>query len=172
MSDYDWSRFKRSIFIEADPERVFEAWIVPEQIGTWFLKHADFTRSDGSERPPSDRIQAGDSYAWQWWNYEGVERGEVKLVDQKERRLEFSFAGECSVIVTVEVKDGDTLLRLEQNNIPLDEKSKRDIHMGCGQGWAFWMVNLKSWLEHGILLHDLESHHKNKEYGFCELINR
>lgn len=172
MKDYDWSRFKRSVFIKADPERVFDAWIIPEQITTWFLKRADFNTPAGTLRPSNEKIEAGDSYAWQWWNYDETERGEVLTVDRDARRLEFTFAGDCRVIVTVEVRNGDTLLRLEQNNIPLDEKSKRNIHMGCGQGWAFWMVNLKSWLEHDILLHDLESHHKNKDYGFCELINR
>jgi uncharacterized protein YndB with AHSA1/START domain len=172
MSDYDWSRFKRSIFIKAKPERVFEAWSRPEQIATWFLRRADFTTSDGTAREPSQRIEAGDNYSWNWWNYEGTEEGQVTRVNASERHLEFTFAGDCTVIVDVEVKDGDTLLRLEQIDIPLDEKSKREIHMGCGQGWAFWMVNLKSWLEHEVLLHDRESHHKNKDYGFCELINR
>ena len=172
MSSYDWSRFKRSIFIDAPLNKVFDAWIVPEQISTWFLKQADFTQEDGSVRSPKEHIEAGDTYAWQWWNYAETEHGLIKLVDRAERRLEFTFAGECTCIVTVAKKEGDTLLTLEQINIPLDEESKRNIHLGCGQGWAFWMVNLKSWLEHGILLNDKKSKHQTKDYGFCELINR
>ena len=172
MSTYDWSRFRRSIFINASPEKVFDAWIIPEQIETWFLKRAEFTRSDGTARDQSDVIEAGDTYAWNWWNYDGTEEGVVKKVDRGGHHLEFQFAGEGTVIVDVEVVQGDTLLRLEQVDIPLDDESRRNIHMGCSQGWAFWMVNLKSWIEHGILLHDQASHHKNKDYGFCELINR
>jgi uncharacterized protein YndB with AHSA1/START domain len=172
MSTYDWSSFKRSIFIDAPLDKIFDAWIIPEQISTWFLKKADFTQAEGSIRQQSDRIKAGDTYAWQWWNYSETENGRVKLVDRPARRLEFSFAGECTCIVTVMERDGENLLTLEQKDIPLDEESKRGIHVGCGQGWAFWMVNLKAWLEHGILLNDGESKHKSKDYSFCELINR
>ena len=172
MSTYDWSRFKRSIFIDVTPDKVFDAWVIPEQIETWFLKRADFTQADGSARPKDAYIAAGDSYSWNWWNYEETEENAVTLVDRESRHLEFKFAGDCTVIVHVEERAGDTFLRLEQKNIPLDEQSQREIHMGCGQGWAFWMVNLKSWLEHGIVLHDFESQHKNKDFGFCELINR
>ncbi len=172
MSEYDWSRFKRSIFIHASPDEVFDTWITPAKIETWFLKRADFTKPNGSLRGKSDRIEAGDHYAWNWWNYDGTEEGVIKKVDLSKRHLEFQFAGEGTVIVDVEVVASDTLLRLEQVDIPLDEESKRNIYMGCSQGWSFWMVNLKSWLEHDVLLHDMESHHKNKDYGFCELINR
>jgi len=172
MEDYDWSKFKRSVFIKAPLETVFDAWLIPERISTWFLRQADFSRADGSMRRQHERIESGDTYAWQWWNYSETEKGRVILVDRSSMRLEFSFAGDCICIVTVQEREGDTLVTLEQKSIPLDEESKRNIHIGCGQGWAFWMVNLKSWLEHGILLHDLESHHKNKDFGFCELINR
>ena len=172
MSTYDWSSFKRSIFIDAPLDKVFDAWIIPEKITTWFLRQADFTRSDGSIRKQHEHIETGDTYYWQWWNYSDIEHGRIKFVDRSKHRLEFSFAGECTCIVTVNKKDGDTLLTLEQIDIPLDEESRRNIHLGCSQGWAFWMVNLKSWIEHGILLNDGESKHATKDYAFCELINR
>ena len=50
--------------------------------------------------------------------------------------------------------DKEVELILRQNNIPTDEKNMVNVHMGCNLGWSFWMVNLKAWLEHGILLND------------------
>lgn len=150
MAEYNWTRFKRSIFIDASPDAVFEAWIQPSQICTWFLKQADYTSKEGSLRCQSDFIATGDSYAWQWWNYATTEHGLIHAVDRDNRTLAFSFAGDCRVIVRVEVIERDTILRLEQSDIPTDEQNKRDIHIGCGQGWSFWMLNLNAWLEHGV----------------------
>lgn len=173
MTDYDWSWFKRSVFIDATPEEVFNSWITPSMITTWFLLRADFQSPEGEKRAADGHISEGDLYEWLWWNYDGIENGKILKLDVEARHLEFSFANDaCTVIVDVEVRDGDTLLRLEQKDMPTDETNKRNLHLGCSQGWSFWMVNLKSWLEHGILLHDQESHHKNKDFGFGELINR
>jgi hypothetical protein len=29
-----------------------------------------------------------------------------------------------------------------------------NIHVGCSNGWTFWLANLKAFLEHGILLNE------------------
>ena len=173
MSDYDWSCFKRSLFLNVDPDTVLSAWITPSKLATWFLLKADYLDDKGDHRDPDQHIEVGDTYEWQWWNYEGIEKGKILDLDFKKRHLEFSFASEqCTVIVDIEVRKGDTLLRLEQINIPTDEENKIDLHLGCCQGWSFWMVNLKSWLEHGVILHDREVFHRTKDFGFAELINR
>lgn len=103
MSTYDWSRFKRSVFINAPADKVFEAWITPSQIATWFLLRADFTDSHGNRRDPDSNIEEGDTYEWQWWNYDGVENGTILKLDKEKRHLELSFASDqCTVIVDVE----------------------------------------------------------------------
>lgn len=172
MSEFHWDRFKRSIFIDAPSEKIFNAWVIPDQIETWFLKRAVFRDREGVERAGDTTIESGDSYAWNWWNYSITEEGRIITVDKNSKHLEFNFAKECIVTVNVNNVKGDTLLTLEQKNIPTDEDNRRNIHMGCSQGWSFWMANLKAWLEHGILLHDQESTHRTEDYGFCELINR
>ncbi|NNC82792.1 MAG: SRPBCC domain-containing protein [Flavobacteriales bacterium] len=173
MSDFDWSRFKRSIFIQADPARVFQAWTTPEQVATWFLEEARYTAPDGTERRPDETIQEGDSYTWKWWNYPHTEQGTITRLDRDKRHMEFTFASDkCTCTVDVEVREGDTLLRLEQSGMPTDDETKKNLHLGCSNGWSFWMVNLKSWLENDQLLHDRQSRHKTEEFEFCELINR
>jgi uncharacterized protein YndB with AHSA1/START domain len=170
---FDWSRFKRSIFIQSTPDKVFQTWIIPANISTWFLQEAKFFDSKGKQRGQQEEIQAGDSYEWRWWNYPHTESGKVLACDKEKQHLEFSFASDkCLVKIDVEVTEGDTLLRLEQLGMPIDDEHKKNLHLGCSNGWGFWMVNLKAWLEHGILLHDRATKHKTEDYEFCELINR
>jgi len=44
--------------------------------------------------------------------------------------------------------------------------------MGCSQGWSFWMVNLKAWLEHGILLNEKEAIEQELGIDSAEIVNR
>ena len=41
---------------------------------------------------------------------------------------------------------------LTQYEIPTDEAAKKNFFYGCSLGWSFWLVNLKAYLEHGIVL--------------------
>jgi len=63
------------------------------------------------------------------------------------------------------------LLSLNQSKIPLDEKSKLEIFYGCSNGWAFWLTNLKSFLEHGILLNETEINLKPFQIAGYEFVN-
>ena len=72
--------------------------------------------------------------------------------------LRFTFAGSCVVTVTVKIESGETIVELQQENIPLDEDARVHYHLGCLTGWTFYLANLKSVLEGGI---DLRN--KNKE---------
>ena len=173
MEKYHWDYFTRSIFIDAPRERVFKAWTIPEQIETWFLEKAEFFDLSGQARSKDEPIQNGDKYQWKWWNYGNVEEGRVQTIDAEMRYIDFLFVGEkCPVRVLFKEHNQKTLLRLSQSQIPEDEKSKVNIHMGCSQGWSFWMVNLKAWLEHGILLHQKEEIAEEMGFEMMELVNR
>lgn len=173
MEYYHWDYFTRSLFINAPRSKVFDAWTIPEQIETWFLEKADFTDQNQLPRPGNERIQDGDRYAWKWWNYPIIEEGKVQKVDPEERYLDFLFVGEkCPVRVLFQEFNDKTLIRLSQTGIPNDDKGKSQIHMGCSQGWSFWMVNLKAWLEHGVLLHERAEIPNVEEFELMELINR
>jgi hypothetical protein len=64
--------------------------------------------------------------------------------------VSFVFAGHCVVTVTIGTLDDETIVQLTQGNIPVGEEGKVDIHIGCMQGWTFYLANLKSILEGGI----------------------
>ena len=46
--------------------------------------------------------------------------------------------------------EGETIVELTQFNIELDDRSKSIFHVGCMQGWTFYLANLKSIMEGGI----------------------
>lgn len=148
----DWSQFTRRIFIKAPIEKVFNAWAVQGQMEEWFLLKAEFSRNNSSLQN-GDAIVTGDSFLWKWHGWDEAEQqGEVlSLIANKQMSMTFSPAG----IVTVDfikTEDNLTQLILHQSSIPTDEDGKLNFFYGCSLGWSFWMVNLKAWLEHGILL--------------------
>ena len=69
-------------------------------------------------------------------------------------QIQFSFAGHCKVSVSLQQEKNSVLVTLKQSNIPTDDKNKMNIHVGCSNGWSFWLANLKAFLEHGILLNE------------------
>ncbi|MCX6145380.1 MAG: hypothetical protein NTZ35_19410 [Ignavibacteriales bacterium] len=78
--------------------------------------------------------------------------------------LRFTFAGSCLVSVNMTVDGGLTIVELRQENIPLDEASRVNYHLGCMTGWTFYLANLKSILEGGIDL-------RNKNEKLHKLVN-
>ena len=79
-------------------------------------------------------------------------------------QVQFSFAATCTVTVTIKKELGETIVELTQENIPLDESSKVKYHLGCMEGWTFFLANLKSILEGGIDL-------RNKNVKLSQLVN-
>ena len=165
MAEYDWSKFKLRINIKTYGHLVYDMWARPENIERWFLSRAEFTMPDGQPRSKDTYIQAGDVYAWNWFGHPDTttERGKVlEMVDKK--LIKFTFAGECIVTVSIKVEDGEVIVELAQENIPLDEKSKVGFHLGCSNGWTFYLANLKSVLECG---HDL----RNRNLNLKQMVN-
>lgn len=48
----------------------------------------------------------------------------------------------------MEIESGESILRLDQFEIGSDDD--RNIFLGCGEGWTFYLANLKSILEGGM----------------------
>jgi hypothetical protein len=103
---------------------------------------------------------AGNSYGWFWYLYEDAMKGRITAANGKDF-LQFTFEGEC----LVDMEDhGYTVVDLTHHNIPTDDNSKKNIRLGCSNGWAFYLVNLKSVYEAGIDL-------RNKDANLSPMIN-
>jgi uncharacterized protein YndB with AHSA1/START domain len=149
MKDFDWTQFTKRIAINAPMDVLYKAWTTAEELEKWFLKKARFYDSGREEIPLTQTISAKMNYLWNWFLYDETEKGEITIAIGKDH-LQFTFAGSCLVDVTFRREHEHTIVELKQSGIPLDDKSKIDIRLGCSSGWSFYMVNLKSVYEGGL----------------------
>jgi len=151
----DWTTFTRRILISDPVEKVFEAWASPAQMEVWFLLNAVI-----EDKPKTEQYQKEDTYRWTWhgWPNHTQEGKVLSVVANKEFGFTFGEAGK--VLVTFQESDGRTELQLTQSEIPTDDLAKYQYYYGCTNGWSFWMINLKAYLEHGILLDERSDTHQ------------
>ncbi len=159
---YDWSRFSKRININANTQTIFDAWTKQEDLEKWFLCKAEFHTTNNSLRAKNDTIQTGDIYEWMWHGSDFVANGKVLATNGKDR-LQFTFF-DCPVTVTIQEEAGENVVELCQENIPIDEESIVNLHLGCSRGWTFYLANIKSILEGGIDL-------RNRNKGLIDVIN-
>ena len=165
MSTYDWSRFSTRINICAGIRDSYDAWATRSGLERWFLRLAEFTKSDNTPRADRDGIAKGDSYRWLWHGYDDsvVEKGTILDANGNDR-IRFTFAGSCIVTIAIRKEESETIVELVQENIPLDDAARVNYHLGCMTGWTFYMANLKSILEGGVDL-------RNKNRDLKKVIN-
>jgi uncharacterized protein YndB with AHSA1/START domain len=162
MQAYDWTQFARRIDTKASVETVYKAISTPAGFECWFLRLAEFTTLTGRLRRKHEALEKGDTYRWLWHGYadETEEKGTILNANGQDT-VEFTFAGSCTVTITVSKEQGETIITLCQKNIPVDEKSKANWHLGCSTGWTFYLANLKSVLEGGLDLRNKDEMLKN-----------
>lgn len=155
MDGLNLTEFTRKIYLKASLEKVYSCWATEAGLCEWFLRTAAFTNPSGQRRGKHEAAASGDGYAWQWYNWEGTETGQVLAANGTDL-LELGFAGDSKVQVRLEPRGDSVLLTLCQSNIATDPESTLNIHYGCSNGWTFWLANLKAWLEYGIQLGERE----------------
>jgi uncharacterized protein YndB with AHSA1/START domain len=145
---YDWSKFTLRIGIEASQQAIYDAWTSKELIELWFLRKAETKNNKGVEKDCFAKFEEGDSYTWSWYGYDAEESGSI-LASNGTDAFGFSFgkAGDCYIRIYEE--EGENIMELSQINIPTDERSQHEFHLGCKMGWTFYLSNLKSILEGG-----------------------
>ena len=78
--------------------------------------------------------------------------------------VKFTFSGGSIVSVSIESRNGLTVLELTQENIPEESDPSKNLFVQCQVGWTFYLANLKSILEGGIDLRnkrlDIDSNFK------------
>ena len=164
-TEYDWSRFVKRININAPAEQLYKAWVTRAGIESWFLRMGEFSEANGSLLPNDTPVQKGNKYTWRWFGYpdDTTECGEIIEANGKDM-LVFTFATQMKVRIKIKTEEGENLVELEQYDIPVNEKGKTNFHIGCMEGWVFYLANLKSIVEGGIDL-------RNKNEKLEKVIN-
>ncbi len=158
-TEYDWSRFTKRIDVKASPEKLYNAWATRSGIESWFLRLGEFSTADGLILANDKPVQKGIKYTWRWHghNDDATEHGEIIEANGIDL-LVFSFGATMKVRVQVKVEEATNIVELEQYDIPTDEKGKTNFHLGCAEGWVFYLANLKSVMEGGIDLRNKNEH--------------
>lgn len=164
MENYDWSKFMKRIDINASIQEIYDCWTTQEGMEKWFLRLGEFSNSESALNDMTP-VQKDDSYKWMWHGYsdEVVEYGKILEANGYDL-FQFTFAEQCVVTVKIYSENDETIVELIQENIPTDENSKVQFHLGCSTGWVFYLANLKSILEGGIDL-------RNKKVTLSKMIN-
>lgn len=149
MENFNWTAFSKKIAIKSTRAKLYDAWSKSEDIEKWFLQSCNNTKSDGQLRESNENFEKGDNYQWTWYLYDGLEKGKIVEANGVDL-LRFTFAGDCLVEVKFSEIQDNIIVELSQSNIPTDDKSKKDIRLGCESGWSFFLLNLKSVYEGGI----------------------
>lgn len=166
MNDsYAGGKFCKRITVACTPQQVYDAWTSQEKLEKWFLRKAEFTPPDGSVRPAASPVEQGDRYFWLWHGYgdDSFEKREVLEANGRDC-FRFKFSGDCTVSVYAKTEDGETICELWQEDIPQVDDPGSSLYVLCGEGWTFYLANLKSYLEGGIDL-------RNKNAAISKVVN-
>ncbi|MTI21461.1 SRPBCC domain-containing protein [Fulvivirga sp. RKSG066] len=160
-----WSTFTKKINVKADINQLYKAWATQSGIEKWFLRSAVYTKPDDNVRARDEYIQKGDKYLWHWHGFPDSVREEQEVISANGRdEIAFTFTGDCLVTVKLTRYNDQTIVSLTQSNIPEDNNPDTNLHIGCGEGWTFYLANLKSIIEGGIDL-------RNKSLDIQGVIN-
>lgn len=145
----DWSQFTKRIPVNATTRAIYNAWAIPEEIERWFLARADYTSADGAPKPRSERVRSGDRYTWQWFGFPGGSTEKGQIVEANgHNTFAFTFADNCIVEISIMPEKAERIIQLTQKRIAPDDQLR--LYIGCGEGWTFYLANLKSFLEGGL----------------------
>jgi len=165
MQKSAWIKFTKRIPVNADIETIYKAWATGNGLESWFLRKAEFVTAENVLRPPDSPIWKGDSYTWLWHGYDDGSAEKRKVVEANGKDIiRFEFSGDSIVSVNVLVEEGQTIVQLIQEHIPLADDPSSSLYVACGEGWTFYLTNLKSILEGGIDL-------RNKDVNIKRVIN-
>ena len=157
MAIKKWTSFTKRIVVDTPRRTLYQAFATQLGLESWFLRTALYYGVDGSRIPDSALAHAGCSYRWNWfgWDDSVTQTGNI-LAANGYNQIDFTF--HSPMIVTVQISEAKkgSIVELTQKNIPTDDESKTNFFVGCGEGWTFYLTNLKSVLEGGLDLRNKE----------------
>lgn len=166
MSNFDWTRFTMRINVNADLAILYNAWATRKGIEEWFLRRSEYHDKDGQLKAFDERVIEGDTYRWFWhgWSDQTDEKGRI-LRANGVNELAFSFGKAGNCFISIQPYNNEYMVELIQDQIPDTEEGRQNYHLGCKQGWTFYLTNLKSMLEGGIDL-------RHRDIATTEMANK
>ncbi|HRD57380.1 MAG TPA: SRPBCC domain-containing protein [Ferruginibacter sp.] len=167
---YDWTQFTKSITVKTTKEKLYHAFASRQGMEQWFLRQCEYKTGQGNFLEANECASSGIQYRWLWWGWsdDTVESGQVLQangIDVFEFTFNANGKNNMNIKISLHAEGNEWRVSLHQYNIPIDEESKTMYHVGCGEGWTFYLTNLKSVMEGGIDL-------RNKDEKVKKVINK
>jgi uncharacterized protein YndB with AHSA1/START domain/uncharacterized protein YciI len=159
----DWLGFTQAIHVRAAAADAWRLLATTEGLERWFPARAEATTADGRPWPRDRALEQGVRLRLTWpstgtCDAAGrAERGEVSeengvLRVEPPQRIRLGWYEDKGWVElrVVPRPDGRVTVELEQRMNPTaDFRLLESAYVGCREGWAFYLANLKSVLEHG-----------------------
>ncbi|MFM1822558.1 MAG: hypothetical protein RI967_824 [Planctomycetota bacterium] len=172
----DWLRFTQRVHLAAAPTVAWPLLSTTAGLERWLVRRATASRADGTACAPDEPLPAGGRLTLAWpalaqepsadaatgaTETNAIESHEPATTREAAARLRIGWYEDCgSVEFRLEPHAGGATLVLEQRMRPTrDFALVESAHVGCRQGWAFSLANLKAVAEHGIDLRDPRPDH-------------
>lgn len=163
MKNFDWTSFAKRIAIRSSLAEIYGAWTTGINLEKWFLESVTFRDKQGKLFDHTKSVGSGISYDWFWFLDSTPMHGEILDANGTDF-IQFTFEGPSIVDVRLSEFEDYVIVELRHHSIPQDDFSKEHIRLGCSNGWAFYLHNLKSIYEGGIDL-------RNKDEKLGVMIN-
>ena len=165
MDNTKWSKFTKRIPVNSSKTEIYNSWTTRQGLERWFLRSAIYESRDGIERNADEGAQKGDTYRWFWHGYpDSVFEENVVSDANSEDLFQFMFSGDNLVTVRIKEISSACMVEITQEEIEWNDDPAKNLLVGCGEGWTFYLANLKSVLEGGLDL-------RNKELEITGVIN-
>jgi len=116
MNSYDWSKFEIFIYIESNPEKLFNKWATASGLESFCMKKVGYESLERKVRDRNEHVKPGDKYIWEFI-HGSILQGiivEVKL----NQKISFTF-GEQSIVDKLYTDtwswDGQSWVRISDN---------------------------------------------------------
>jgi uncharacterized protein YndB with AHSA1/START domain len=128
-------------FIKAPPKTVFEYLTDPEKLRKWFVSDAMIPK------------KKGQPYYFEWATGKRCAGNVISFIPGK--RFEVPWSERTVVRFSMSPKKGGTILKIDHFGFG-DDKWWADNFIGHCSGWAYFAMNIKSYIEFSV---DLRSEH-------------
>jgi uncharacterized protein YndB with AHSA1/START domain len=142
MSPTKTRTIRLQVFIQASPKKVFKAISESERLKRWLLDDATLSP------------RRGGHYSFTWEGGPTHVGRVLEFVRGKRITLTWQWPGMEELLVTklrlsLEPKEDGTVLKFTHSGFPKQERWI-DLYGGAIQGWTYFMMNLKSVLDHRV----------------------
>ena len=129
-------RARVTMLIQASPDRVYAAFVEPEQQTKFWLSKA------------SGPLRVGKTVHWNFL-VAGAEIDATATTMDQSRKLAWDWSDGSRVAIDFEALDGGTAVTLVNDNFPKQGDARIEAALNATEGFAIVLADLKTYLESG-----------------------